>query len=88
MNIRVTLFGEPSSYKIQLEAISEYIKQNTIKVDTTDVLGITVGYSPLIKETPKGQGEKIKLESTWQKFHVSCRRTKGGIYKFNIWNAI
>lgn len=88
MNIRITLFGEPSSYKVQLEAVSEYIKKNTIKVNTTEFLGTTVGYYPLIKETPKGQGEKIQLESTYKKFHISCRKTKGGIYKFNIWNAV
>ena len=88
MNIRITLFGEPSSYKVQLEAVSEYIKKNTIKVDTTEFFGHTIYLTPTIKETPKGQGEKIQLESTYRKFHISCRKTKGGIYKFNIWNAV
>jgi hypothetical protein len=87
MNIQIELLNEPTTYKMQFLAVDKYIKENTLKLDEFDFLGINVATYPTIKETPKNTGVKIKLEETYREFHVSCKRTKGGTYKFQVWNA-
>jgi len=87
MKIEIELQNHPDTYLNQFDAVDEYIKQNTLKVDKTDFLGVTVAEVPLIKETLKNTGVKIQPKSTYRKYHVSCRKTKSGIYKFKVWIA-
>lgn len=88
MKVEIELLNESNSYKVQMLAVDRYIKDNTIKVFKTDFLGITVSEEPVIKETNKNCGQKIEIEESYRKFHVSCKKTKGGIYKFKVWNAV
>lgn len=88
MKIEIELLNEPNTYLSQFDAVDEYIRQYTQKVDKTDFLGITVAEIPVIKETFKNTGVKIEPKSTWRKYYVSCRKTKGGVYKFKVWNAV
>lgn len=87
MKIEIELLNEPSTYKIQMLAVDKYIKNNTLKTETIDFLGLTISEVPTIKETVKGIGVKVELDKYLRKFHVSCNKTKGGIYKFKVWNA-
>jgi hypothetical protein len=88
MKIEIELLNEPTTYKAQLLVVEKYIKENTLKLESIDFFGIPVATRPTIKETPKNCGVKIETEESYRKYHVSCRRTKGGIYKFNVWNAV
>lgn len=87
MKIEVELQDELNTYLGQFDAVDEYIKQNTIKTDKTEFLGINVAEIPVIKETNKNTGTKIKPKSTWHEYFVSCRKTKSGVYKFKVWKA-
>lgn len=87
MKIEIELQDEPNTYLGQFDAVDEYIRQNTIKIEDTEFFGITVASVPIIKETNKNTGVKIKPQSTWYEYFVSCRKTKGGIYKFKVWRA-
>jgi hypothetical protein len=39
-----------------------------------------------LQETPEGLG--LKIETDFGSFYVSCKKTKGGVYKFETWLAI
>lgn len=88
MKIEVELLDDPVAYKAQLLSVEKYIKDNTIKLEMSDFLGIPIATTPTIRETNKNCGEKIEIEESCRRFHVSCKKTKGGIYKFKVWNAI
>ena len=88
MKIEIELLDEPTSYKVQMLAVEKYIKENTLKLDKTEFLGLTVAEKPSIKETAKNTGHKIEIEESYRRFHISCKKTKGGIYKFKVWNAV
>lgn len=88
MKIEIELLNDLISYKAQLLVVDKYIKENTIKVDITDFIGLPVSTVPTIKETPKNYGVKIEIEESYRRYHVSCKKTKGGIYKFKVWNAV
>jgi hypothetical protein len=87
MKIELELLNEPRIFDKQMMVVNKYIEENTIKLETNVFLGITISENPVIRETPKNTGVKIEIENCWRKFHVSCRKTKGGIYKFKVWNA-
>lgn len=87
MKLEIELLNEVSTYKVQMLCVEKYIEENTIKVDEIDFLGIYVAQTPIIKETPKDTGVKINIDLSYRCYHVSCRKTKGGIYKFKVWNA-
>lgn len=82
MKIEIDLMSNGIPYIQQMEAVDNYIKNNTTHTEVVQFLGIDIAKNPQIKETVKNTGEKIG------KFHVSCKRTKGGIYKFNVWQAV
>lgn len=65
--------------KGQMRAVEEYIFDN-IKSKT----GFDTDLN--ILETEKGTG--VKVEAMGRRFHVSCHKTKGGMYKFKTWNAV
>ena len=88
MKIEIELLNDPISYKAQLLVVDKYIKENTTKVDIIDFMGLPVSTIPTIKETPKNCGVKIEIEESYRRYHVSCKKTKGGIYKFKVWNAV
>lgn len=87
MKIEIELLNEVTIYKPQMLAVDKYIINNTIKVEESDFLGIVVSQKPVIKETPENTGLKIELDGYHRSFHVSCRKTKSGVYKFKVWNA-
>lgn len=88
MKIEIELLDDPIAYKAQLLVVEKYIKENTTKVEVKEFLGIAVATKPTIAETPKNCGVKIEIEESYRRFHVSCKKTKGGIYKFKVWNAV
>lgn len=87
MKIEIELLDEPNSFDIQMSAINKYIKDNTISSEDIEFFGLNIATKVQIKTTAKNTGVKIEQENTWRKFHVSCSRTKGGLYKFKVWNA-
>lgn len=87
MKIEIELLDVPNEYKLQFSAVEKYIKENTLKIEEVDFLGIPVATKPTIRETAKNTGTKVQLEGHWFEYHVSCRRTKSGIYKFKVWRA-
>lgn len=79
----------------QFEAVDKYIKDNikstisfncwgeAIRDDKNEVVFSTL---PILKETKKGTGTRI--ETSYRNYHVSCYKTKGGTYKFKVWNTV
>lgn len=88
MKIELELLNDPISFKSQMLVVAEYIRKNTVKTEVMDFLGIPVSTKVVLKETMKNCGEKIEIEGSYRRYHVSCRRTKGGVYKFKVWNAV
>jgi len=88
MKIEIELLDDPISYKAQMLVVAKYIKENTTKTELVDFLRIAVATIPTIKETAKNTGVKIEIEESYRRFHLSCNKTKGGIYKFKVWDAI
>lgn len=81
--------------KGQMEAVETYIKNNiesTIEYDCwgkvirDDKDEIVFSKLPIITPTPKGEGQRI--ETAYGNYHISCSRTKGGMYKFKTWQAV
>lgn len=87
MKIEIDLLDEISSYEGQFEVVRQYIKKNTESIDNTKFFGLLTSEIPKIKETKKYTGEKIKPNCSWREYHVSCRKTNKGVYKFKVWNA-
>lgn len=80
--------------KGQLLAVDKYIRQNIKSTIDFDCWGEQIlkgenktAFSsiPVVAETPKNTG--YKLETDFGKYHVSCRKTKGGMYKFKTWRG-
>lgn len=65
--------------KFQLEAVNIYI--NKYRYSQT---GFDTELN--IKPTPKDIG--FKIETSYGSYHVSCKKTKKGIYKFKVWQAV
>jgi len=93
MRIQIDLLDEPESYDLQLLAINEYIKRNTISRQDYNFLGglkkkneLCLFSKIVINETFKNTSVIITPKDTWRKFYVSCKRTNT-MYKFNIRNA-
>jgi threonine dehydrogenase-like Zn-dependent dehydrogenase len=86
MKIEIDLMDIDIPYIQQMEAVCEYIKKNTTHIEKHEFLGIEIAKTPVVKETKKGTG--VKIETTNRNFHVSCRKTKGGTYKFIVWQAV
>lgn len=81
--------------KGQLIAVNEYIRLNiksTIKfncfgeVIRDDKEEVAFSKIPILNLTKKNGGKR--LETVYGNYHVSCRKTKGGMYKFKTWGAI
>lgn len=94
MKIEIELLDIDIPYSAQFEAVDKYIKNNTVKVEEFNYFGETprgrgdlVLYTKkIIAETKNNCGYRIELER--YRFHVSCKKTKGGTYKFKVWQAI
>lgn len=97
MKIEIDLMDNGIPYLLQMEAVDIYIKHNTIKsigynffgnvvVNKDDLTLYTeIDIQPTKKIGGFETGTKIKFKN--QSFHVSCKKTKGGVYKFNVWLA-
>lgn len=85
MKIEINLLNKPSLYHLQLQAVNQYIKNNSNYKENIEFVGIKLGEIVKIKETLKNTGIKIELDKSWVKFYVSCRKTKNGLYKFKVW---
>jgi hypothetical protein len=94
MKIQIELLDEPSSYDLQFLTVLKYIKENTTSTKDYNYFAEPVKVGDLtlfskieVKETKPNTGVEIDLDGCWRKFHVSCKKTKGGVYKFKVWNA-
>lgn len=85
MKIEVDLINDVN-IKAQLATLSKYIEINSTLTKEEGFLGMYV-YELDIKETPKGVGEKVETKK-YCPFHISCRKTVGGLYKFKVWSAV
>lgn len=90
MRIELEMMDNGIPYIQQMEAVDKYMRANTIKTEDIDFFGTQIASKPIIKETRTRRGftQGQKVETTHKSFHVSCRKTKGGIYKFNVWQAV
>jgi len=93
MKIEIDLLNEPTSYKIQLLAVNKYIQNNITNTEDFNFFGepcnqndLTLYTKVKLKETPKGTSTIIKLDETYRKFYISCRKTPT-MYKFTVRNA-
>lgn len=66
-------------FKGQMRAVEEYIFDNIKSKSYFDTDLNIIG-------TKRDTG--VKVQTDFGKFHVSCHKTKGGMYKFKTWNAI
>lgn len=85
MKVEIEMMDIGIPYSQQMEAVDTYITLFTtghIKDEWT----FGFRYLPIIKETKKGTGQRI--ETSGRAFHVSCKKTNGGMYKFKVWQAI
>ena len=97
MKIEINLLNEPSIYDLQLKIVNQYINDNTEYIEnyncfgeliTSEMENKVIFYSiPKIRETNKDQGVLSFLKGNYRKFWLHCKRTKKGIYKFNLRNA-
>ena len=66
--------------KGQMDVVKKYM--------FTNIISETKGFDEQLnfKQTPKNEGVKIAVDG--RRYHVSCYKTKGCIYKFKTWFAI
>lgn len=82
--------------KGQIYAVEQYIRDNIIGKIGFDCWGeeilkgdknsIPFSEIPVLEETPKNTGFKVYTD--FGNYHVSCSKTKGGMYKFKTWKAV
>jgi len=80
MKIEIDL-AHGCAYILQMEAIDNYIKLNTISEDITDFMGIPVSKYLNIRECYKFA---TKVKAKHKEFYITCRKTKKGLYKFTV----
>lgn len=94
MKIEIDL-NNSLSLRGQMEAVELYIKKYTKSTLQYNCWGeairddkdeIVFDKKPIITQTPKNTGYKIK--TSYRNYHVSCHKTKGGTYKFKTWQAV
>lgn len=66
----------------QIEAVRIYMFDNIVS-ESKDF-----GEQLNFKQTEKNTGTKINVKDFGRRHHVSCRKTKGGTYKFKTWLAV
>jgi len=94
MKIEIDLMDNGIPYYQQMEAVDLYIKGAAVKIDNYDYFArevvkqgdVTLFSKLTLKTTNKDEG--CRVETSHRNFHVSCKRTKGGIYKFKVWQAV
>jgi hypothetical protein len=85
MKIHIEL-NENTNIAAQLSAVNIYIdKYSTKTYEKNDFSGFQDVIIKL-EETKKNNGIKIESD-VYTPFHVSCKKTKSGLYKFKVWNA-
>jgi len=94
MKIEIDLLEEPTSYEIQIKAVLQYIKENTIKTENYGCFGDIVKVQDVvffskieIKPSKKGLYSLIEIKDVWRKFYIYCNKTQKGTYKFKVKNA-
>lgn len=86
MKIQIELLDEPMLYLSQMKAVDKYIKENTVTIDEIDFFGHVLSKRPRIKETNRNFGTKVSCDR--YTYHISCKKTQGGLYKFQVWKAV
>lgn len=66
--------------KGQIRAVEKYMFNN--------IISETKGFDEQLNFSQTKKNEGAKVETDFGNFHVSCHKTKGGIYKFKTWLAI
>lgn len=85
MKIHIEL-NQNNNIAAQLSAVNIYIdKYSTKTYEKNDFDGLQ-NVVIRLEETKKNNGIKIESD-VYKPFHVSCKKTKSGLYKFKVWNA-